>query len=71
MADQPQPELTERMRQVLQGIAQGHKNRAIAKVLGISTKTVEKHRGALYEAYGVDNAVSLVVRALKGGVISL
>lgn len=65
------PELTPRMKQVLDGIAQGHANKEIAKGLGISIKTVEKHRSALYTAFGANNAVSLVTTALRGGVIAL
>ena len=66
-----EPEMTERMKQVLDGIAKGWKNHEIGAELGIGIKTVEKHRSALYEAYKVDNAVSLVVAAHKAGVITL
>lgn len=65
------PDLTDRMKQVLDGIAQGKTNGEIAQQLEISIKTVEKHRGALYNAFGVNNAVSLVTTALRGGVIAL
>lgn len=65
------PELTPRMRQVLDGIAEGRNNEHIASDLRISRKTVEKHRAGLYKAFGVDNAVSLVTSALRAKVISL
>ncbi len=67
----PSPELTPRMRQVLDGIAQGRNNEHIARDLRLSRKTVEKHRGGLYRAFQVDNAVSLVMQALRAKVISL
>lgn len=66
-----QPALTPRMRQVLDGIALGRNNEHIASDLRISRKTVEKHRGALYKAFQVDNAVSLVLGALRANVIKL
>lgn len=66
-----QPELTQRMRQVLDGIFNGRNNEHIASDLRISRKTIEKHRAALYLAFRVDNAVSLVVAALRAKVISL
>lgn len=65
------PELTTRMGQVLEGIYQGRNNEHIALDLRIARKTVEKHRAALYTAFGVDNAVSLVVKALKQGFLKL
>lgn len=65
------PELTDRMKEVLQGIAKGQKNHEIAQSLFISTKTVEKHRQKLLEAFEVDNAVSLVTSAIKLGLVKL
>lgn len=65
------PILTKRMTQVLDGIFQGRNNEHIALDLRIARKTVEKHRAALYTAFAVDNAVSLVVTALKLGFIKL
>lgn len=65
------PELTERMGQVLKGIAAGQTNNDIGTTLGISAKTVEKHRQLLYKAFAVNNAVSLVITALRQKVISL
>ena len=37
------PELTEREREVLELVATGKTNRAIAKTLGISEKTIARH----------------------------
>jgi len=65
------PALTPRMKQVLDGIAAGRNNEHIAADLRISRKTVEKHRAALYTAFKVDNAVSLVMSALRARAISL
>lgn len=65
------PELTPRMTQVLLAIANGHKNQDIAQHLGLSIKTVEKHRQKLLEAFKVDNAVSLVTSAIRQGLVKL
>jgi DNA-binding NarL/FixJ family response regulator len=67
----PKPSLTERMQQVLEGIARGQTNKEIGSHLGISHKTVEKYRAQLYGHYQVNNAVSLVVAALKEKAIKL
>lgn len=40
--------LTERQLEVLKLMAQGRANKQIASDLGISVKTVEKHRNAIY-----------------------
>ena len=61
--------MTSRMRQVLGGIAQGHTNLVIAGRLNLSPKTVEKHRTKLYALFRVDNAVSLVVSAIRTGEV--
>ena len=39
--------ITVREREVLSRIAQGHSNKAVARELGLSPKTVEKHRSNL------------------------
>lgn len=64
-------EMTDRMREVLEGIKEGKKNDMIASELGISPKTAEKYRAQLFELFQVDNAVSLVVTALRKKVIKL
>jgi DNA-binding NarL/FixJ family response regulator len=52
-------------------IAEGTKNKDIAKVLFISIKTVEKHRSNLMEKLGVHNAQALTALAIEKGLISL
>jgi len=57
--------LTPRERQVLQLVAEGRTNRAVAETLGISTKTVEKHRASLMSKLGVHDVPGLVRLAMK------
>lgn len=58
-------QLTKREREVLQLIAEGHKNNDIAEILTVSVKTVEKHRTNLMRKLGVRDVVGLVCIAIK------
>lgn len=57
--------LTPREREILQLIVEGHSNRAIAKLLGVSPKTVEKHRTELMKKLEATNLPELVLAAAK------
>ena len=57
--------LTSREREIMQLIAEGNTNRAIAEMLAISIKTVEKHRASLMRKLGVRSIPDLVQTALK------
>lgn len=61
--------LTSREREVCQLIADGNTNHEIARQLGISIKTVEKHRANLMEKLGVQDVASLVREAIKNGIV--
>lgn len=63
--------LTTRELEVCQLIAGGNTNNEIALRLGISVKTVEKHRANLMEKLNVQDVASLIREALKHGVIFL
>jgi DNA-binding NarL/FixJ family response regulator len=67
----PLEQLTSREREVLQLIAERHTNSRIAQMLGISEKTVEKHRGSLMVKLDLHDTTGLVRLAIKHGVISL
>lgn len=51
--------LTEREREVLQGVARGQTNKEIAQALGISVRTVESHRLNIRDKAGSGNAAHL------------
>jgi FixJ family two-component response regulator len=59
--------LTEREHEVLEGIALGETNKAIAERLGLSARTVEGHRAGILRKAGVGSTTELV-RRLFGGV---
>ena len=63
--------LTPREREVLQLVAEGHTNNAIADLLSISAKTVEKHRANLMSKLEVNDLASLIREGIKLGLILL
>lgn len=54
--------------QVFRLIAQGHTNRSAAQALGISPKTVEKHRALFMRKLGLRDAVEVVLLARDLGL---
>jgi DNA-binding NarL/FixJ family response regulator len=61
--------LTSRETELLQLIAEGHVNKQIASDLGISIKTVEKHRQHLMEKLNIHDIAGLTRYAIAAGVI--
>jgi len=61
--------LTSRETEVLQLVAEGSANKQIAAVLGISIKTVEKHRQHLMDKLNIHDTASLTRYAIQTGVI--
>lgn len=62
-------QLTPREREVLQSIAEGQANKAIATSLGISIKTVEKHREHLMAKLDIHDIAGLTRHAIAIGMI--
>jgi DNA-binding NarL/FixJ family response regulator len=62
------PRLTPREREVIQLLAEGHRNKKIAQMLGISIKTVETHRTTLMRKIGVKSIVELVRYAVRNNL---
>jgi DNA-binding CsgD family transcriptional regulator len=52
--------LTARQRDILTEVAEGHPNRTIAAVLGVSERTVEVHVTAVLEKAGVESRAALI-----------
>jgi two-component system, NarL family, response regulator NreC len=61
--------LTQREREILKLIAEGYKNKDIARELFISLKTVEKHRGNLMKKLDLHNIAEMTAFAAKKGLI--
>jgi DNA-binding NarL/FixJ family response regulator len=74
LLDRPQGKsddlLTEREREVLQLIAEGHTNRDIAQMLMLSIKTVQAHRSNMMDKLGAHDRTDLVKYAIRVGMIS-
>jgi DNA-binding NarL/FixJ family response regulator len=62
-------QLTSREAELLQLIAEGHVNKQIASELGISIKTVEKHRQHLMEKLNIHDIAGLTRFAIATGII--
>lgn len=64
-----QQALTSREEEVLQLVAEGAANKQIAAELGISIKTVDKHRQQLMNKLGIHDIAGLTRYAVSSGVI--
>ncbi|HEU0248956.1 MAG TPA: response regulator transcription factor [Gaiellaceae bacterium] len=62
------PELTQREREVLELIAQGESNAAIAKRLTISQKTVRNHVSNVFNKLHVVDRAQAIVKAREAGI---
>jgi DNA-binding NarL/FixJ family response regulator len=63
-------ELTSREAEVLQLVAEGLPNKQIAGELGISIKTVEKHRQQVMNKLNIHDVASLTRYAISKGVVN-
>lgn len=66
----PLDDLSEREREVLLFVAQGHTNQAIADKLFLSVKTVESYRSRLMSKLGLHSRAELMRFALDAGLLS-
>ena len=63
--------LTQREREVLQLISEGHTTRDIAQLLSVSVKTVQAHRSHIMEKLNLHDRLELLRYALKKGIVHL
>jgi DNA-binding NarL/FixJ family response regulator len=64
----PFPELTDREREVLDLVAGGHRNAAIAEALFLSPKTVANHISSIFAKLAVADRSAAIVRARDEGL---
>ncbi len=69
--DDPFDSLTEREREVLRQVAEGHSNREIAEELFISVKTVLGHREKIMQKLDIHSRTDLIKYAIRKGLISV
>lgn len=65
----PPDPLTGRERQVLQLISEGKSTKDVAALLGVSVKTAESHRARLMRKLNIHETASLVLYAIRHGLI--
>jgi two-component system response regulator NreC len=63
--------LSDREREVLQLLAEGATSKEMAKVLGLTPKTVENHRARILDKLGVTNSAAAVRAAVASGLVNL
>jgi DNA-binding NarL/FixJ family response regulator len=68
-SEKPKNPLTLRERQVLQLIAEGKSTKDIASLLGIGVKTAESHRTRLMQKLDIHETASLVLYAVRHGIV--
>ena len=61
------PELTRREREILDELAQGHRNQTIARHLSISAKTVANHLSTIFDKLQVADRGEAIIRAREAG----
>ena len=67
----PYDQLTDREREILKLLAEGHTTQEIAEMLTVSPKTVEGHRTNLMAKLDIHNRIDLVKYALRKGIITI
>ncbi|HZD55447.1 MAG TPA: response regulator transcription factor [Anaerolineales bacterium] len=68
-ADEDDPQLSPREKEILRLLAEGYSNKEIAESLVISPSTVYTHRGNLMNKLGLDNRRELIQYARKRGFL--
>lgn len=70
---QPQPaasvKITGREQQILPMIAKGYTSKMIGERLGLSARTIERHRANLRKKFGQNNSIGLIQSALRHGLL--
>ena len=68
--DQAADQVTGREREVLTRVALGESNKLIARALGVSVKTIEKHRANLMRKLTLHNTAAVTRFAIRHGMLS-
>jgi len=68
---EPYEQLTDRERDVLKLVAEGHTTKEVADILVVSPRTVEGHKTNFMAKLGIHNRTELIKYALRKGIITL
>jgi DNA-binding CsgD family transcriptional regulator len=66
---EPEAALSPRERVILQLIAEGHSNRKISEIFGLSVKTIEGHRSSAMGKLKVKSTAALVRYAVRNRLV--
>ncbi len=69
--DDPYNELTDREKDVIKLVAEGHSTQEIADMLVISSKTADGHKRNVMDKLGFSNRTDLIKYAIRRGIIEL
>jgi len=69
--DEPYEQLTDREKEVLRLVAEGHTAREIADILDLSPKTVEGYRTSLMGKLDLHRKADLIKYAIRKGIVAL
>lgn len=64
-------QLSQREKEILQLISEGHSTKEIASKINVSIKTVETHRQHIMQKVGIHNVAALTKYAVREGITSL
>lgn len=67
----PYQQLTDREREVLKLVAEGHTSREIAELWVVSPKTVEWHKNSLMKKLGIHSRIGLIKYAIRKRIITI
>jgi DNA-binding NarL/FixJ family response regulator len=67
--NRPEHALTARQVEILKCLSEGAPNKSIAKVLGLSEKTVKAHITAIFKTLNVENRTQAAVTGRNAGLI--
>ena len=65
------PTLTQRQREILRLIAEGHSTKRIAEKLSVSVKTIDAHRAQIMERLQIRDVPGLVRYSIRNGLVGL
>lgn len=61
--------VTRREQEILSLVAEGRTSKAMAQLLGLSARTIERHRANLLKKFSQKNSVSLIRSAMRQGLL--
>jgi DNA-binding CsgD family transcriptional regulator len=61
--------ITRREQEILNLVAEGRTSKSMAQLLGLSARTIERHRANLLKKFSLKNSASLIQTAMRQGLL--